>query len=110
VLYTGKNCQLVVMALKAGEEIGEEVHKVDQFFRIEEGTGEAVLDDVRHPIRAGFAVLVPAGMKHNIINTGNAPMKVYTIYSPPTHRDGVTHRTRAEAQADNERFDGKTTE
>ena len=73
VLYTGKHCQLVVMALKPNEEIGAEVHKLDQFFRVEEGTGEAVLDSVRTAIRAGFAVLVPAGTHHNIINTGDAP-------------------------------------
>src|SRR5665811_1722590 len=109
VLYTAKNCQLVVMALKPKEEIGAEVHKLDQFFRVEEGTGEAVLDGVRSEISAGFAVLVPAGMNHNIINTDSVPMKLYTIYSPPNHRDGVVHHTRAEADADNEHFDGKTT-
>ena len=110
VLYTAKNCQLVLMALKPKEEIGAEVHQVDQFFRVEEGSGEAVLDGVRTPIRAGFAVLVPAGAKHNIVNTGSTPMKVYTLYSPPNHRDGVVHHTRAEAEADTERFDGKTSE
>ncbi len=110
VLYTAKNCQLVVMALKPTEEIGMEVHKLDQFFRVEEGTGEAVLNDIRTPISAGFAVLVPAGTNHNIINTGTVPLKLYTLYSPPNHRDGVVHRTRAEADADNEHFDGKTTE
>lgn len=110
VLYTAKSCQLVLMALLPKEEIGAEVHELDQFFRVEEGTGEAVLDGVRTQIRAGFAVLVPAGTKHNIINTGSSPMKLYTIYSPPNHRDGVVHRTRAAADADNEQFDGKTTE
>ena len=110
VLYTAKSCQLVIMALKPKEEIGAEVHKLDQFFRVEEGSGEAVLDGVRTVIRAGFAVLVPAGTNHNIINTGSAPLKLYTIYSPPNHRDGVVHHTRAEAEADNEQFDGKTTE
>ena len=89
VLYTTKQCQLVVMALKPKEEIGAEVHKSDQFFRVEEGTGEAVLDGVRTPIRAGSAVVVPAGVNHNIINTGNVPMKLYTLYAPPNHRDGV---------------------
>src|SRR5450756_3184612 len=78
VLYTTKNCQLVVMALKPKEEIGAEVHKLDQFFRVEKGSGEAVLNGVRTPIRAGFAVLVPAGTNHNIINTGSAPLKLYT--------------------------------
>jgi len=110
VLYTAKNCQLVVMALTPKEDIGEEVHTLDQFFRIEEGTGEAVLDGVRTPISAGFVVLVPAGTKHNIINTGSGPLKVYTLYAPPNHRDGVVHQTRADAEVDNEHFDGKTTE
>src|SRR5450756_571528 len=93
VLYTAKNCQLVVMALKPKEEIGAEVHKSDQFFRVEEGSGEAVLNGVQTNISAGFAVVVPGGTKHNIINTGSVPMKLYTIYSPPNHRDGVVHHT-----------------
>ena len=109
VLYTTKQSQLVLMALKPGEEIGAEVHKSDQFFRVEEGSGEAVLDNVTTEIRAGFGVVVPGGAKHNIINTGTTPMKLYTIYSPPNHRDGVVHHTRAEAEKDNEHFDGKTT-
>jgi mannose-6-phosphate isomerase-like protein (cupin superfamily) len=110
VLYTARNCQLVLMALKPKEEIGAEVHKLDQFFRVEEGSGEAVLDGVRTEIRAGFAVLVPAGAKHNIVNTGGAPLKLYTLYAPPNHRDGVVHATRHDADADDEHFDGKTTE
>jgi mannose-6-phosphate isomerase-like protein (cupin superfamily) len=110
VLYTAKNCQLVVMALKPGEEIGSELHQLDQFFRVEEGSGEAVLDDVRTAISAGFAVIVPAGTNHNIINTGGAPLKLYTLYAPPNHKDKVVHHTRADAEADNEHFDGKTTE
>ena len=110
VLYTARNCQLVVMALKPKEEIGMEVHKLDQFFRVEEGIGEAVLDGARTAISAGFAVLVPAGAKHNIINTGSVPMKLYTLYSPPNHRDSVVHHTSVEAEKDNEHFDGKTTE
>jgi mannose-6-phosphate isomerase-like protein (cupin superfamily) len=110
VLYTAKNCQLVVMALKPKGEIGAEVHKLDQFFRVEEGTGEAVLDGIRTAISAGFAVLVPAGTNHNIINTGSVPLKLYTLYAPPNHRDGVVHHTREDAEADNEHFDGKTTE
>ena len=110
VLYTAKHCQLVVMALKPGEEIGAEVHKLDQFFRVEAGEGAAVLDGVRTPIGTGFAVLVPAGTKHNIVNTGAAPLKLYTLYSPPNHRDGVVHHTRADAEADREHFDGKTSE
>ena len=110
VLYTAKNCQLVVMALKSKEEIGMEVHKLDQFFRVEEGTGEAILDGVHTEIKAGFAVLVPAGTNHNIINTGTGSMKLYTLYSPPNHRDGVVHHTRDDAEKDNEHFDGKTSE
>ena len=110
VLYTAEHCQLVLMSLKASEAIGEEVHTLDQFFRVEEGTGEAVLDGVRTSIRAGFAILVPAGTRHNIINTGALPLKLYTIYSPPNHRDGVVHHTRIDADADSEQFDGVTTE
>lgn len=110
VLYTAKNCQLVLMALNAGEEIGAEVHKLDQFFRVEEGSGEAVLDGVTTAIQAGFAIIVPAGANHNIINTGKLPLKLYTLYAPPNHRDGVVHHTRDEAERDNEHFDGKTTE
>lgn len=108
VLYTAASCQLVVMALKPDEDIGLEVHPLDQFFRIEGGSGEAVLEGVRTPIRAGSAVIVPAGTRHNIINTGREPLKLYTLYAPPNHRDGVVHRTRAQAEADTEHYDGKT--
>jgi len=110
VLYTAKHCQLVVMALRPKEEIGAEIHKLDQFFRVEEGTGEAVLDGARTAIRAGFAVVVPAGATHNIINTGSVPLKLYTLYAPPNHRDGVVHHTRDDANRDEEQFDGKMTE
>ena len=112
VLYTGKNSQLVVMSLKPSEEIGEEVHTLDQFIRIEAGKGKAVLDGVEHEIADDFAIVVPAGMKHNFINTSpDAPMKLYTIYSPPEHRDGVVHATKEDAMADKtDEFDGKTTE
>lgn len=110
VLYTARSCQLVVMSLKPQEDIGAEVHKLDQFFRVEAGRGEAELDGVRTEIRAGFAVIVPAGARHNIINTGSEPLKLYTLYAPPNHRDGVVHSTRADADADTEHFDGKTTE
>ena len=110
VLYTAKNCQLVLMSLKPGEDIGEEIHHLDQFFRVEEGTGNAVINGIPTVIRAGFAFIVPAGAKHNIVNTGNDALKLYTIYSPPNHRDGVVHRTRTEANAASEHFDGKTTE
>jgi len=110
VLYTARHCQLVVMSLKPNEEIGAEVHTLDQFFRVEEGSGEAVLDGVRTAIQPGFAIVVPAGTKHNIVNSGTAVLKLYTLYSPPNHRDGVVHLTRADAEADTEHFDGKTTE
>jgi mannose-6-phosphate isomerase-like protein (cupin superfamily) len=110
VLYTARNCQLVLMSLKPGEEIGAEVHTLDQFFRVEQGAGEAVIDGLRTSIQSGFAVLVPAGARHNIINSGTAPMSLYTLYAPPNHRDGVVHPTRAAAEADTEHFDGQTTE
>ena len=110
VLYTAKNCQLVLMALKPKEEIGAEVHKLDQFFRVEDGAGEIILDGVRTSVRAGFAIVVPAGANHNIINTGSIPLKLYTLYAPPNHRDGVVHHTRADAEADTEHFDGRTSE
>ena len=111
VLYTAKNSQLVVMSLKPGEEIGEEVHELDQFIRVEEGEGRAILDGVEHQIEDGSAVVIPAGTNHNIINTSNEEtMKLYTIYSPPEHRDGVVHQTKTEAEAGEEHFDGKTTE
>jgi mannose-6-phosphate isomerase-like protein (cupin superfamily) len=109
VLYTGKHLQLVLMALQPGEEIGEEVHEDrDQFFRVEEGEGEVVIDGKRHRIEDGDAIVVPAGARHNVINTGREPLKLYTLYGPPEHRDGVVHATRA--QAVEEHFDGRTTE
>lgn len=110
VLYTAKNCQLVVMSLEPAAEIGMEVHKLDQFFRVEKGSGEAILDGISTAIREGFAIVVPAGTNHNIVNTGSTPLKLYTLYAPPNHRDGVVHHTREDAEADNEHFDGKTTE
>lgn len=112
VLYTAKNCQLVVMSLKPGEEIGSEVHQLDQFIRCETGEGKAILNDVENVITDGFAVIVPAGAKHNIINTSSdKPMKLYTVYAPPNHLDGTVHKTKVDAEADeSEHFDGKTTE
>lgn len=111
VLYTAKNSQLVLMSLKPGEEIGMEMHTLDQFFRVEKGEGKAVLDGVEHKIEDGSAVIIPAGTNHNIINTSqDREMKLYTIYSPPNHKDGVRHATREQAEADEEHFDGKTTE
>lgn len=111
VLYTAKNSQLVLMSLNVGEDIGEEVHHLDQFLRVEEGVGKAVLDGVSHDISDGSAIVVPAGTKHNIINTGNSKMKLYTLYSPPNHLDKTVHKTKSDAEADEgEHFDGKTTE
>ncbi len=112
VLYTGPYSQLVVMSLGPKEEIGEEAHEeLDQFIRIEEGEGLAVLDGLEHRLKDDFAVVIPAGLRHNIINTSkDESMKIYTIYSPPEHRDGVAHKTKTEAEADDEHFDGKTTE
>ncbi|MBE0426985.1 MAG: cupin domain-containing protein [Nitrospirae bacterium] len=111
VLYTAKNSQLVVMSLKPGEEIGEEVHDLDQFIRIEKGKGKAVMDNIEHKIKDDYAVVIPSGARHNIINTSkDEEMKLYTIYSPLEHRDGVIHKTKADAMAHAEHFDGKTTE
>ena len=111
VLYTAKNSQLVVMNLKPNEDIGEEIHHLDQFIRCEAGQGRAVLDGMEHIISDGFVVVVPAGTRHNIMNvSGDKPLKLYTLYSPPNHRDGVIHKTKAEAETDEENFDGKTTE
>lgn len=111
VLYTAKNSQLVVMSLIPGEDIGEEVHELDQFIRCEAGIGKAILDGVEHEISDGSAIVVPAGARHNVINTSDTlPLKLYTIYSPPEHRDGIIHETKAQALGDEEHFDGKTTE
>ncbi len=112
VLYTAKNSQLVVMSLLPGEDIGEEVHELDQFIRCEAGSGTAVLNGEEHDISDGFAVVVPAGALHNIINTSSdTSLKLYTLYSPPNHLDGTVHVTKADALADEgEHFDGKTTE
>ena len=110
VLYTAKSCHLVEMSLKPGEDIGAEVHQLDQLLRVEEGEGKAVLDGVEHKIKSGFAILVPAGARHNIVNGPSGQMKLYTLYAPPNHRDHVVHATKAEAEADEEHFDGRTTE
>ena len=112
VLFTSKYMQLVLMSLKPKEEIGNEVHEsVDQFFRIEMGEAKFVFNGKEeHIVGTGDAVIVPAGTHHNVINTSaTKPLKMYTIYAPPNHRDGVVHKTRVEAEADNEHFDGKTT-
>jgi mannose-6-phosphate isomerase-like protein (cupin superfamily) len=111
VLYTGKNLQLVLMAIKPGEEIGEEVHEDrDQFFRVEKGKGEVLIDGNRSKIKSDDAIIVPAGARHNIVNTGGKPLQLYTLYAPPEHRDGTVHVTKADAEAAEEHFDGKTSE
>jgi len=112
VLYTGNYSQLVLMSLKPGEEIGKEVHEtVDQFFRFEEGEGIVSIDGIEQKVGDGDAVIVPAGASHNVINTSKtADLKLYTIYSPPEHQDGTVRRTKADALANPEEFDGKTTE
>jgi mannose-6-phosphate isomerase-like protein (cupin superfamily) len=110
VLYTTEQSQLVVMAIPPGEHIGAEVHDdVDQFFRVEEGTGMVDLAGSRTPLVPGSAIVIPAGTEHDIINTGALPLQLYTLYSPPHHRDGVVHHTRADAERDEEHFDGVTT-
>lgn len=111
VLYTAKNSQLVLMSLRPGEEIGEEVHALDQFIRVESGIGKSVLDGVEHELSDGTAIVIPAGTLHNIINTSpDAPLKLYTLYSPPNHKDGTVHETKLDAEANEEHFDGITTE
>lgn len=100
VIFTAPHSQLVLMSLKPGEEIGSEVHSnVDQFFRIEVGEGKVVIEGKETPISDGSAIVVPAGNRHNVINTGSGPLKLYTIYSPPNHPDGTIHRTKQEAEA-----------
>jgi len=112
VLYTGKHSQLVLMTLRPGEEIGEETHTdVDQFFRFEMGEGKVIIDGVEHRVKDGNGVIVPAGARHNVVNTSKrATLKLYTIYSPPEHQDGVVRHTKKEAMASEEHFDGRTTE
>ncbi len=113
VLYTGKHLQLVLMTLPPGCDIGEEVHEDrDQFFRVEEGMGEVLIDGTRHAIEDDDAIVVPAGARHNVRNTGKDPLKLYTLYGPPEHRDGVVHKTKEDAERDhdNDHWDGGTTE
>jgi mannose-6-phosphate isomerase-like protein (cupin superfamily) len=101
VLYTDARLQLVVMSLKPNEDIGEEVHELDQFIRVEAGEGTSVLDGEEHELRDGSVVVIPQGTRHNIINTSSErPMKLYTLYAPPNHKDGTIHKTKAEAEAD----------
>lgn len=111
VLYTSKNLQLVLMALQPGEEIGEEVHDDgDQFFRIEAGEGEVWIDGVSSKVKPDDGIVVPGGAKHNVVNSGSSPLKLYTLYGPPEHIEGTVHKTKADADAAHEHFDGRTTE
>jgi mannose-6-phosphate isomerase-like protein (cupin superfamily) len=113
VLYTGQNLQLVLMTLQPGDEIGEEVHEDrDQFFRIEEGSGVVDIDGVENRVEDDFAVVVPAGARHNVRNTGDQPLRLYTIYGPPEHKHGIVQSTKEEADRrhHDEEFDGQTSE
>lgn len=112
VLYTGKQMQLVLMSLKAGEEIGEETHEDnDQFFRFESGTGKCIIDDNEYTVTDGDAIIIPAGARHNIINTSTeTALKMYTLYAPPHHKDGIVRVTKEEAENNGIEFDGITTE
>ncbi len=111
VLYTARNCQLVVMSIPGGGDIGEEVHTGDQFIRVEEGTGQSILDGVERELTAGSVIVIPAGVKHNIKNlSAHDALKVYTLYAPPHHRDAVVHATKEDAEKDTEHFEGKTTD
>lgn len=108
VLYTATKSQLVLMSIEPNDEIGMEVHDLDQFIRVEAGTGKAIINENEHELADGIAVVIPAGAHHNVINTGTEPLKLYSIYSPPEHKDGTIHPTKADEQE--EHFDGTTTE
>lgn len=112
VLYTAKHSQLVVMSLKPSEDIGEETHPLDQFIRCEKGQGKVVLDDVESEVSDGYVVIIPAGVVHNIVNTSDTEtLQLYTLYSPPNHKDGKIHKTKTEASKDeDDEFDGTITE
>lgn len=112
VLYTAKNMQLVLMSLLPEQEIGMETHmENDQFFRFETGTGKCIIDGNEYEVKDGSAVIVPAGAKHNIVNTSTTePLRFYTIYSPAHHKDGIVRQTKEEAEANDEEFDGTTSE
>lgn len=112
VLYTAQHCQLVLMMLLPGEEIGSEVHEDgDQFFRFEQGAGKVIINETEYAVKDGDAIIVPAGARHNVINTSDSnPLKLYTIYAPPHHRKDVVRKTKAEAEANAPEFDGATSE
>lgn len=108
VLYTAKNSQLVLMTIQPGDEIGVETHELDQFIRVEAGKATVTLDGVEHSLEDDWAVVIPAGTKHNVVNTGDEPLRLYSVYSPPEHKDGTVHATKADDRE--EHFDGVTTE
>lgn len=108
VLYTGKHSQLVLMSIEPGDEIGMEVHELDQFIRIEQGVATVTIDGVEHQVQDDWAFIIPAGAEHNVVNTGEVPLKLYSIYSPPEHKEGTVHATKANDAE--EHFDGVTTE
>ena len=112
VLYTGEKMQLVAMTIPPNDDIGEEIHEGhDQFFRIESGTGRVLIDETTYAVSGGDLVIVPSGSNHNVVNVSDTDvLELYTIYTPPEHEDGTTHATKEEAEADDEHFDGKTTE
>lgn len=112
VLYTGEESQLVLMSLLPGEEIGSEVHPDnDQFFRFEAGEGKVIINETEYSVTDGDAIVIPKGSQHNVINTSSSTaLKMYTIYSPAHHKDGVIRATKAEAEADSPEFDGITSE
>jgi len=112
VLYTAKHMQLVLMSLKPNEEIGMETHpENDQFFRFEQGVGKCIIDGNEYAVKDGSAVIIPAGSKHNVVNTSDSEdLKMYTIYSPAHHKDGIVRATKTEAESQDEEFDGMTTE
>jgi mannose-6-phosphate isomerase-like protein (cupin superfamily) len=111
VIYTSKHLQLVLMSLKPGEEIGLETHPDnDQFFRFESGTGKCTIDEHNYRVAEGDAIVIPAGAKHNVINTGEEPLKMYTLYGPPHHKDGIIRITKADADKKDKEFDGVTSE
>lgn len=111
VLYTGENIQLVLMSLKPNEEIGLETHpNIDQFFRFEGGSGKCIINDSEYVVSNGDVIIIPAGSKHNVINTGKKDLKMYTIYSPPHHKDGIVFKTKSDAENSKEKYNNKTTE
>lgn len=111
VLYTSGHMQLVAMSLLPGEAIGEEIHtENNQFFRFEQGAGKCIIDGNEYQVADGDVIIIPSGAKHNVINTGNIPLKMYTIYAPPHHKDGIIRQTKKEAEENEAEFDGQTTE